>query len=72
MEDWQSIEDAPFDRDLELAVLDADGPHVLVFPCHRAPTGWLKCGTDERVDVRPTHWRESENLPKRPIWPKSL
>jgi hypothetical protein len=29
---WQRIETAPFDRDLELAVLDADGPHVLVFP----------------------------------------
>ena len=28
---WLSIETAPFDRDLELAVIDFDGAHPLVF-----------------------------------------
>ena len=55
---WQPIVTAPFDRDLELAVLDAGEAHALVFPCRRIPNGWRRCGTDERVDVRPTHWRE--------------
>jgi hypothetical protein len=55
---WQPIVTAPFDRDLELAVLDAGEAHALVFPCRRVPTGWLRCGTDERVSVHPTHWRE--------------
>jgi hypothetical protein len=31
MEDWQSIKDAPFDLDLELAVLDGEEVHALVF-----------------------------------------
>jgi hypothetical protein len=55
---WQEIATAPFERDLELAVLDMDGPHALVFPCRRIVGGWKKAGTRERIDVRPTHWRE--------------
>src|SRR5215471_758730 len=42
---WYSISTAPFDRDLELAVLDTDGPHVLVFPCRRILHGWVKAET---------------------------
>ena len=56
--DWKPIANAPFDRDLELAVIDYDGAHALVFPCRRILKGWLKSGTQERVNVRPTHWRE--------------
>ena len=55
---WQSIETAPFDRDLALAVLEAGIVHALVFPCRRHHTGWLKCATHERVEVHPTHWQE--------------
>ena len=32
---WQSISTAPCDCDLELAVLDDDGAHALIFPCRR-------------------------------------
>ena len=56
--DWQPVSSAPFDRDLELAVIDAEGPHALVFPCRRILHGWLKSGGNQRVDVHPTHWRE--------------
>ncbi len=55
---WQAITSAPFDRDLELAVIDTDGTHALVFPCRRIAGGWVKAETRERLDVYPTHWRE--------------
>ncbi len=54
---WKDISGAPFDRDLELAVIDYDGPHALVFPCRRVLGGWTKAETKERIEVRPTHWR---------------
>lgn len=57
MDTWQPIVSAPFDRDLELAVLDQDGAHALVFPCRRILNGWMKKENGERLDVRPTHWR---------------
>jgi hypothetical protein len=56
--DWQRIVTAPLDRDLELAVIDDDGPHALIFPCRRTETGWLKSGTRHEIYVRPTHWRD--------------
>jgi len=55
---WQTIVSAPFDRDLELAVLDMDVHHALVFPCRRIAGGWVKAETRERLDVSPTPWRE--------------
>lgn len=56
--EWLSISSAPFDRDLELAVIDGGGVHALVFPCRRVLGGWLNAEITERIDVRPTHWRE--------------
>jgi hypothetical protein len=55
---WHAISTAPFDRDLELAVLNTEGPHALVFPCRRILHGWVKAETRRIIDVRPTHWRE--------------
>ncbi|HEY6834153.1 MAG TPA: hypothetical protein VI251_16885 [Pseudolabrys sp.] len=54
---WHDISTAPFDRDLELAVIDGDVPHALVFACRRISGGWINAKTSERIDVRPTHWR---------------
>jgi hypothetical protein len=54
---WQTISTAPFGRDIELAVIEGDRVHPLVFACHRAPDGWIKAQTHERVLVSPTHWR---------------
>jgi hypothetical protein len=54
---------APFDRDLELAVIHEEGTVVLIFPCRRIPNGWMDAETKERLpDLEPTHWRE---------WPES-
>ncbi|MCZ8545424.1 hypothetical protein OOJ09_14630 [Mesorhizobium qingshengii] len=62
---WKPILSAPFGRDLELAVLDEDGEHALVFPCIRGRQGWTNAATGVRVDIRPTHWRywESKTMP---------
>jgi hypothetical protein len=55
--DWQPASTAPFDQDLELAVVDRGEAHALVFPCRRILGGWVKAASKERVDVTPTHWR---------------
>jgi hypothetical protein len=55
---WQNISSAPSDRNVQLAVIDGDGPHALVFPCRRIAGGWMNAETRERLDVRPSHWRE--------------
>jgi hypothetical protein len=55
---WQPIESAPFDLDLELAVIDRDGPHALAFACRRSQGGWIGAQTRRQIEVRPTHWRE--------------
>jgi hypothetical protein len=54
---WERITTAPFNRDLELAVIEGDHVHQLVFACRRTPAGWIKAMTEERVTVSPTHWR---------------
>jgi hypothetical protein len=54
---WQPITTAPFDRELELAVIESDDIHALVFPCRREPQGWIDAATGKRVIVSPTHWR---------------
>jgi hypothetical protein len=59
---WQSIETAPFDLPVELAVIDEEGPHALVFPCVRVVGGWSDVKNGIRVFVHPTHWREWRRL----------
>jgi hypothetical protein len=55
--DWQPISTAPFDDDLELAVIDHGSVHALVFPCRRIVGGWLAAETKHHIQVLPTHWR---------------
>lgn len=56
--EWRPVNEAPFDRDLEIAVIKDSNPHALVFPCRRILGGWMKAETRERIKVRPTHWRD--------------
>jgi hypothetical protein len=58
--DWKQIDSAPFDRDLELAVIDSAGTHVVAFPCRRlTDNGWIDIETNKQVYyIRPTHWRD--------------
>ena len=55
---WMKIETAPFDRDLELAVIEANGDtYAVIFPCRRTLRGWTKSETGRPVELHPTHWR---------------
>jgi len=55
---WHPIATAPFDRDLELAVLEKDDVHALVVRCRRDSLGWVNAATGQPIRVDPTHWRE--------------
>lgn len=55
---WLPVSIAPFDKDLEVAVLDQRGVHALIFPCRRTTTGWADATSKRRLDIEPTHWRE--------------
>jgi hypothetical protein len=59
--DWQPINTAPFDRDLELAVLERDEVCALIFPSRRTLDGWINAETKQRIEVQPTHWRVWES-----------
>jgi hypothetical protein len=54
---WESISTAPYDRDLEIAVVEGDHVHPLIFACRRTMDGWVRASTRERVAISPTHWR---------------
>jgi hypothetical protein len=54
---WDRISTAPYDRDLELAVIEGDRIHALVFACRRTASGWVKAASHERLFIDPTHWR---------------
>ena len=56
--EWRPIWSAPFDRNLELAVIDDEGEHTLVSPCRRAFGAWIDIKTNQRLVLDPTHWRE--------------
>jgi hypothetical protein len=54
---WHLAATAPFDHDLELAVIEGGEVHALVARCRRTQRGWLNAATGRQVDVDPTHWR---------------
>jgi hypothetical protein len=59
--EWKLIDTAPLNRDLELAAVDPEGTHVVVFPCRLTDSGWIDVETNRQVYfsyIRPTHWRE--------------
>ena len=58
MDDWHPISSAPYDRDLELAVIENGEVFALMFPCRRKSGHWAHATTGKGVPVDPTHWRE--------------
>jgi hypothetical protein len=57
MLDWQPISSAPFDRDLQLSVIEKEEVYALIFPCRRTQTGWVNAKTGKLVFVEATNWR---------------
>src|SRR5712691_10119793 len=53
---WHLISTTPFDSDLELALIDANGVHAIPFPCRRVLGGWIRAEMKTRINVHPTHW----------------
>jgi hypothetical protein len=56
--EWRPIATAPSDSDLELAVVEDNDAHALVFRCRRLRDGWINAATGQRLAVDPTHWRQ--------------
>jgi hypothetical protein len=54
--EWRDIATAPFDRAIELAVIDGD-IGVLGYPCLRHGDAWFDAQTLRQVSVAATHWR---------------
>jgi hypothetical protein len=54
--EWRDIATAPFDREIELAVI-GDGVGLVDGSCLRHHDGWLDAQTLRPVTVRATHWR---------------
>ena len=57
---WRDIETAPFDRELELAIVDGEVRPVSGC-CLRHGGDWLDAETLQPIQVTATHWR--------PRWP---
>jgi hypothetical protein len=53
---WRDIETAPFDRELELAVIDGEVRPIDVF-CLRHGDDWFDAETLKPIKVTATHWR---------------
>jgi hypothetical protein len=53
---WIPAHAAPFDRDLELCVVNGQHMQVFDFPCRRTEGGWT--GADRPLEIEPTHWRD--------------
>jgi len=57
--DWKSIDTAPFDCEVELAVIDGKEAHALRFACRRTLGGWIDAQSKKRLYyILPTHWRD--------------
>ncbi len=54
--EWREIATAPFDREIEIAVLDGS-INVTGASCLRHGDGWLDTETLRPVEITATHWR---------------
>jgi hypothetical protein len=61
MLDWQPIATAPFDRDLQVSVIERGEIHTLIFPCRRTQAGRIKIAADCGIGVR----RSNRTLTRR-------
>jgi hypothetical protein len=55
-DNWREIASAPFDREIEVAILDED-ISVRGGSCLRHGDGWLDAETLRPIELTATHWR---------------
>ena len=59
---WKTVDTAPFDRDLELAVINSTGTQVVAFPCRRlVDSGWIDVETKNGALRRSDAGRHTES-----------
>ena len=49
---WHPVSTAPFDHDLELAIIDSNGVHAIAVPCRRIIGDWM-VGIKTRIAFPP-------------------
>jgi len=54
---WIPAHAAPFDRDIELAVIDGHDVAAVGYPCRRECDGWKNADDRKPLGIDPTHWR---------------
>src|ERR1039458_3844538 len=64
--DWKPISTAPYTGDLELAVIEKDGPHTVGFPCHRVVGGWIAAETNKWIKGTSNNCHRSSGVPNLP------
>ena len=57
VKEWHPTAFAPFDRDIQVSVIEKSEVHALVVSCRRTQSGWVR-STGEQLFIDPTHWRE--------------
>src|SRR5260370_36794134 len=68
MQNWHCISTAPFNRDLQLCVLEGNRKYLVPFPCRLTRNGWLNSDLDVRLDLNPIEWRcWPEGVRPRPV-----
>jgi hypothetical protein len=57
--DWQPINTAPLNRNVEIAISDGTGVHAVACACRLTERGWIAAESKRAFYwVRPTHWRD--------------
>jgi hypothetical protein len=52
--EWKPINTVPLDRDVEIAIIDSKGVHVVACPCRLTHHGWIAADSKRRLyRVRP-------------------
>lgn len=55
---WNDVVSVPVGRDLEVAVIDKAGVHLIAFPCRYEDGVWINANARKAIEINPTHWRE--------------
>jgi hypothetical protein len=56
--EWQSIDTAPLDRDVQVGINVEGGVLPIFFPCRRTEGGWMNAIVRAPLLHEPTCWRE--------------